>query len=45
MKTSFNSHTLSFGDNECMILLLLLFVIVDSINDDGDDGTLTTCGR
>ncbi len=44
MKTSFYSHTLSFGDNECMILLLL-FVIVDSINDDGDDGTLTTCGK
>ena len=37
--------TLSLGDNDCVIWLLLLFVVVDSVIDDGDDGTLTICGK
>lgn len=36
-----NSHTLSLGDNDCVILLL--FVVVDSII--GDDRSLTICGK
>ncbi len=34
----FNYHTLSLGDNDC-----ILFVVVDSII--GDDGALTICGK